>query len=242
MAGHSKWAQIKRQKGVNDAKRGALFTKLGNQISVAARGGSDPATNPSLAMVVEKAKNFNMPLSNIQRAISRAADKAAASLEEVLYEGYGPQGVAILVECATDNKNRTFPEVRHAFTKHGGAIAAPGSVSFLFERQGVLRLNKTGDDIMLAALEAGAVDFQEINGGESLIYTSPKELAKVRDGLAAAGFESLEAELTYAPKETVSITDPAVAEKITRLIEALEEIDDVVNTHVNFDIDESLLK
>ncbi|RWZ79747.1 MAG: YebC/PmpR family DNA-binding transcriptional regulator [Candidatus Chaera renei] len=238
MAGHSKWAQIKRQKGVNDAKRGALFTKLGNQISIAARGGSDPAMNPSLAMVIEKAKNANMPLSNIQRAIARVADKSAATMEEVLYEGYGPLGVAILVECATENKNRTYPEVRHAFTKHGGTIAASGSVSFMFERRGVVRLKETGDEAMMAALEAGALDVQEA-AGESAVYTQPKQLAKVRDTLRAAGYTVIEAELIYLPQNVVKIQDAAAAEKIVRLMEALDDIDDVVNVYVNFEIDES---
>src|SRR5205814_862041 len=140
MSGHSKWATIKRQKGANDAKRGALFTKLGHQIAIAARGGTDPATNSNLAMVIEKAKAANMPMANVERSIQRAADKSAAQLEEIMYEGYGPGGVAILVEVATDNKNRTYPEVRLAFTKNGGNMAEPGSVAFQFSRQGLIRV------------------------------------------------------------------------------------------------------
>src|SRR5437762_1358260 len=136
VSGHSKWATIKRQKGANDAKRGALFTKLGNQLAIAARGGTDPATNSTLAMAVEKAKAANMPTSNIERSIQRSADKNAAQLEEIMYEGYGPGGVAIVVECATDNKNRTLPEVRTAFSKHGGNMAEQGSVAFQFSRKG----------------------------------------------------------------------------------------------------------
>ena len=138
MAGHSKWAQIKRAKGVNDVKRGALFTRIGNQIAVAARSGSDPELNPSLAAVIEKAKSANMPMSTVERAIKRVSDKDSIQLEEILYEGYGPGGIAILVECATDNRNRTYPEVKHAFTKHGGSIGEANSVAFQFERKGVI--------------------------------------------------------------------------------------------------------
>src|SRR3954468_335065 len=140
MSGHSKWSTIKRQKGANDAKRGAIFTKLGNQIAIAARGGTNPATNSALALAVEKAKAANMPSANIDRSIQRAADKSAAQLEEAMYEGYGPGGVAVLVEVATDNKNRTLPEVRTAFTKTGGNMAEPGSVAFQFSHKGVVRV------------------------------------------------------------------------------------------------------
>jgi YebC/PmpR family DNA-binding regulatory protein len=235
MAGHSKWAQIKRQKGVNDAKRGALFTRLGNMIAIAARGGTDPATNATLAMAIEKAKSYNMPLSNIERSIQRVKDKAATNVEEVLYEGYGPGGVAILVECATDNKNRTYPEVRHAFTKHGGSIAEANSVAFQFSRKGVITVNASGDDTMLTILDAGAEDAVE-QDGETIVYTDPKELAKVRTSLAAAEVPIREAELSYIPNNTLEITDQATADKIIRLMEALEDLDDVVNTHTNFDI------
>jgi len=147
MSGHSKWSTIKRQKGVNDAKRGALFTKLGNQIAIAARSGTDPATNSSLAMVIEKAKKASMPNVNIERSIARAADKSAVALEENMYEGYGSGGVAVLVEVATDNKNRTYPEVRAAFSKHGGSLAGAGSVAFQFSRKGVIRLKGLGEDL-----------------------------------------------------------------------------------------------
>ncbi len=238
MAGHSKWAQIKRQKGVNDAKRGALFTKLGNQIAIAARGGTDPSMNPSLAMAIEKAKSANMPMSNIERAIQRVSDKTAAQLQEVTYEGYGPGGVAILVECATDNINRTYPEVRLAFSKHGGNIAEKGSVAFQFERKGQIRVKGKGDNILMAALDAGAEDVQEED--ETLVFTPPKELAKVRDELKAAGIEVIEAELTYVPNNTIEITDEATAGKIMRLMEALDDLDDVSNTYTNFDIAESV--
>lgn len=240
MAGHSKWAQIKRQKAVTDAKRGAVFTKLGNQIAVAARGGTDPATNPALAMIVEKAKAANMPMSNIERAIQRVKDKNAVQLQEVLYEGYGPGGVAILVEAATDNVNRTFPEVRLAFTKHGGNLAEKGAVAFQFARKGVIRVKGAGDELMLAALDAGAEDVQEA-GEESLIYTEPGELAKVRDALKEAGVDIIEAELTYVPSSTIEVSNRETAGKIMRLMDALEDVEDVTATHVNFDIPEELL-
>jgi YebC/PmpR family DNA-binding regulatory protein len=240
MSGHSKWSTIKRQKAVTDAKRGAVFTKLGNQIALAARGGTDPSVNSTLAMVIEKAKAANMPMNNIERAIQRVADKNAAVLQEMLYEGYGPGGTAILVEVATDNINRTYPEVRLAFSKHGGNIAEKGAVAFQFDRKGQIRVKGSGDDLMLQALEAGADDVQD-EGEESVIYTDPKELARVRDGLKAAGVEVLEAELTYVPNNTIEVTDEATAGKIMRLMDALDDIDDVTATHVNFDIAEGLL-
>jgi YebC/PmpR family DNA-binding regulatory protein len=241
MSGHSKWSTIKRAKGLTDAKRGAVFTRIGNQIAVAARGGTDPTLNTSLAMAIEKAKAANMPMANIERAIARVADKSAAQLMEVMYEGYGPGGVAILVECATDNLNRTYPEVKFAFTKHGGSIAEKGAVAFQFTHRGTIRVKGIGDDLMLTALEAGAEDVQE-SDGESIIYTDLKELAKVRDGLKAAGVQVIEAELSYDPNNTIEITDSETAGKIERLIDALDELDDVVATHTNFDITKEALK
>lgn len=238
MSGHSKWSTIKRQKGAKDAARGAVFTKLGNAIAIAARGGTDPETNFALRMAIDKAKAANMPSANIQRSIDRVKDKSADQLQEVLYEGYGPGGVAILVECATDNTNRTYPEVKLAFSKHGGNIAEKGAVAFQFDRKGSIRVKGTGDDVLMKALEAGAQDVQE-EDQESVIYTDPKELAKVRDSLE--GVEIVEAELTYVPNNTVEVTDEKTAGKIMRLMEALDESDDVTNTHVNFDIDESLI-
>jgi YebC/PmpR family DNA-binding regulatory protein len=232
MSGHSKWSTIKRQKGLTDAKRGAVFTRLGNQIAVAARSGADPSMNPSLAMAIEKAKAANMPLSNIERAIQRVTAKGAAQLQEILYEGYGPGGVAILVECATDNLNRTYPEVKHAFTKTGGSIAEKGAVAFQFARKGVIRVKGTGDDLMLAALDAGADDVQE-EGEESIIYTDQKELAKVRDALKGSGLEVIDAELTYVPNNMIEVTDADTTAKIERLMDTLDELDDVVNTHIN---------
>lgn len=235
MSGHSKWSTIKRQKGVADAKRGALFTRIGNQIAIAARGGTDPAINSSLALAIEKAKAANMPLSNIERAIARVADKSAAQLTEVMYEGYGPGGVGILVECATDNLNRTYPEVRHTFSKKGGNIAESGAVAFQFSRKGSIRVKASGDEAILTILDAGAEDAIE-SDGELQVYTDPKQLTKVRDAIKAAGLEVTEAELTYVPNATIEITDAVVAQKVMNLMDALDELDDVVATHTNFDI------
>lgn len=240
MSGHSKWSTIKREKGAKDAARGAVFTKLGNAIAIAARAGTDPETNFALRLAIDKAKASNMPHANIQRAIDRIKDKGAAELQEVLYEGYGPGGVAILVEVATDNINRTYPEVRLAFSKHGGNIAEKGAVAFQFARKGYLRVKAGGDDFMLEALDVGAEDVQE-DSGESEVYTASTDLAKVRDALKARGYEITEAELTYVPGNSIEITDSQTAGKIMRLMDALDACDDVSNTHVNFDIDESLL-
>ena len=241
MAGHSKWAKIHRGKAIEDAKRGAIFTKLGNAIALAARGGTDPDTNFALRLAIDKAKAANMPSNNIERAINRVKDKSAVQLQEMLYEAYGPSGVAVLVEAATDNVNRTFPEVRLAVTKHGGTMADKGSVAFQFTQKGVVRVKGSGDDLMLQALDAGAEDVQE-DDGESLIYTDPKELAKVRDALRDAGVEVLEAELSYEPNNIIKVEDAATAGKIMRMMDALDDVDDVTTTHVNFDIPEEFLE
>jgi YebC/PmpR family DNA-binding regulatory protein len=240
MSGHSKWSTIKRQKGAKDAARGAVFTKLGNAIAIAARSGADPDTNFTLRLAIDKAKAANMPSANIQRSIDRSKDKDAAQLIEVMYEGYGPGGVAILVECATDNINRTYPEVKLAFSKHGGNTAEKGAVSFQFDHKGMIRVKATGDDLLMQALDAGAEDVQE-EGDESIIYTDPKELAKVREALSNSGVEVIEAELTYVPNNTVEVTDASTAGKIMRLMDALDDLDDVSATHVNFDIPEELM-
>ncbi len=241
MSGHSKWATIKRQKGVNDAKKGALFTKLGNQIAIAARSGTDPALNASLAMVIDKAKKSGMPLANIERSVQRAADKSAAQLEEIMYEGYGPGGVAVLVECATDNRNRTLPEVRSAFTKTGGSMAEQGSVAFQFSRKGVIRVKGAGEDVELQAIEAGADDIAaEAETGETVIYTNQNDLAKVRNSLKEAGLEIASAELTYEPNNMLEISDPETARKVINLMKALDDLDDVTNTYTNFDIADNL--
>lgn len=239
MSGHSKWETIKRQKGANDAKRAAVFTKLGNLIAVAARGGTDPAINSNLAMVIEKAKAANMPMSNIERAIQRVADKSAAAVEEVMYEGYGPGGVGVLVECATDNTNRTYPEVKLAFSKSGGSIAEKGSVAFQFSRKGQIRIKGSGEDLLLSVLDAGAEDAIE-QDGEMIVYTAPTDLAKVRTALQQAGIEIVEAELTFVPNTTIEISDSEIARKVMNLMDRLDDLDDVTNTYTNFDIAEGL--
>ncbi len=235
MSGHSKWETIKRAKGANDAKRGAVFTKLGNTIAVAARGGTDPDTNFNLRLAIDRAKAANMPLSTIDRAIARVADKNAAQLEEVMYEGYGPGGTAILVECATDNINRTYPHVKLAFTKHGGSIAEKGSVAYLFTRKGVIRVKGSEEDTLMQILEAGADDAIEADD-ETIVYTDPKELAKVRTALTETGLEIIDAELAFVPNTRVEVTDEATQGKVIRLMEALEDLDDVAATHTNFDL------
>jgi YebC/PmpR family DNA-binding regulatory protein len=232
MSGHSKWETIKRAKGANDAKRGALFTKLGNAIAIAARSGTDPETNFSLRLAIDKAKASNMPMSTIDRAIARVSDKNAAQLEEVMYEGYGPGGVAILVECATDNTNRTYPFVKTAFAKHGGSIAEKGAVAFLFGHKGMIRIKGSGEDLLLQVLDAGAEDAVE-DGEETVVYTESKQLAAVRDKLKADGLEVVDAGLTYVPKSTVVVEDESTEGKLMRLMEALEDLDDVTEIHSN---------
>lgn len=241
MSGHSKWAKIHRGKAIEDAKRGAIFTKLGNNIAIAAKAGGDPDLNFSLRLAIDKAKAANMPMTNIQRAIDRGSGKLGGDqIQEVMYEGYGPAGTAVLVECATDNTNRTYPEVRLAFSKHGGNIAEKGAVAFQFDRKGSIIVKGSGEELLLQVLEAGAEDAEE-DDGELQIYTDPKELAKVRDALKEQGLEVLEAELTYVPKNTIEITEADAAGKITRLMDALESLDDVSNTHVNFEMSEDLM-
>ncbi|MDO8335769.1 MAG: YebC/PmpR family DNA-binding transcriptional regulator [Candidatus Saccharibacteria bacterium] len=234
MSGHSKWSTIKRQKGAADAKRGAVFTKIGNQIAIAARSGTDPTTNSALAMVIEKAKAANMPNANIQRSIDRVKDKSAAQLEEVTYEGYGPGGVGLIIEAATDNKNRTFPEVRNALTKNGGRIAEPGSVAFQFDRKGVIRVAGSGEDALLQVLDAGADDAIE-EEGEIVVYASAKDLARVRDSITTSGLKVIEAGLEYVPKNTVALDDEKV-EKTLKLLGLIDDLDDVVNVSSNAEL------
>lgn len=231
MSGHSKWATTKRQKAVVDAKRGALFTKIGNQIAIAARSGTDPAMNPTLAMVLEKARLANMPKANIERAIARVADKNAAALIEETYEAYGPGGVGIIIEIATDNKNRTMPEVRHTLEKNGGRMADPGSVMFQFTRKGVIFTKAKGDDAMMAALDAGAEDVADEEDGTT-IYTAASDLMKVRSALIEAGLEVDNAELQYVPNNNVPLDDEA-GEKLEKLLDAVDDLDDVVAVHTN---------
>jgi YebC/PmpR family DNA-binding regulatory protein len=235
MSGHSKWSTIKREKGVKDAKRGAIFTRIGNQIAIAARSGVDPTMNSALAMAIETAKQANMPAANIQRAIDRVADKSAAQLEEATYEAMGPGGIGIIIETATDNKNRTFPEVKNALTKNGGRIADAGSVMFQFTRKGVIVVTATGEDALLTILDAGAEDAVE-EEGSIVVYTDQKDLAKVRTAILDASLGITSAELQYVPNNMVPIEDVEQAQKIFKLLDALDELDDVTNVHTNADI------
>lgn len=235
MAGHNKWSKIKRGKAVEDAKRGATFTRIGNQIALAARSGADPSMNPALALAIEKAKAANMPNTNIERSIARVTDKSAAQLQEVLYEGYGPGGVAVLVECATDNINRTYPEVRTVFTKRGGNIAEKGAVAYQFDRKGIITVKvssaEKAEEDLLTILDAGAEDATE-DDGEIRVITDYKDLAKVRDALKEAGLEVTDAELSYEPNTSVELDDEK-QEKAVALLEVFEDLDDVVNTYTN---------
>ncbi|MFV0484762.1 MAG: YebC/PmpR family DNA-binding transcriptional regulator [Candidatus Saccharimonadales bacterium] len=231
MSGHSKWATTKRQKAVVDAKRGAIFTKIGNQIAIAARSGIDPTTNSALAMVLEKARVANMPKANIERAIQRVADKSAAVLIEETYEGYGPAGVGVIIEVATDNKNRTMPIVRHTLEKNGGRMADPGSVMFQFARKGVIFTPTKGDEIMMQALDAGAEDVAEEDDGTT-IYAVASDLAKVRTALLEQGVQIDSAELQYVPSSTVPV-EADVAEKVEKFLEAIDDLDDVTAVHTN---------
>ena len=231
MSGHSKWATTKRQKAVVDAKRGALFTKIGNQIAIAARQGTDPAMNPSLAMVLEKARLANMPKANIERAIARVADKSAADLIEEVYEAYGPGGTGIIIEVATDNKNRTLPEVRHTVEKNGGRFADSGSVMFQFRRAGEIVISEKGEDALMSALDAGAEDAEEVEDGIEII-TDAKDLMRVRQNLLDAGLTVTSAELAYIATNKVAISEEDSV-KLSKLLDSIDDLDDVVNTYTN---------
>ncbi len=238
MAGHSKWAQIKRQKSVADARRGQLFTKLAREIMVAVReGGPDPETNFRLRLAVARAREHNMPMENIERAIRKAAgggEPGEAALEEVTYEGYGPGGIAILVQALTDNRNRTASEVRSTFTKSGGSLGEAGSVIWQFDYKGVITVAADGaspDDIALVAIDAGAEDFR-VDDSEVEIYTRPEDLERVRRELEAHGFRVIQAELAYTPKTTIPL-DRKDAEQAVRLLERLEDLDDVQRVYTN---------
>ena len=245
MSGHSKWATIKHKKGKEDAKRGKLFSKLSRAITVAAReGGPDPAMNMALANAVEKAKGYSMPKDNIERAIQRGTGGAdGTSYENIVYEGYGPAGVAIIVEVLTDNKNRSAAEVRNIFNKRGGQLAQPGAVAWVFERRGSILVDAakhSEDELMSAAIEAGADDVVP-DGGQYQILTQPADFAAVRDALTAAGIEFEQAELTMIPKNTVKLEESG-ARKTMKIVDALEDSDDVQEVFANFDIAEDVLE
>jgi UPF0082 protein mflv_3828 len=231
MSGHSKWATTKRQKAIVDAKRGAAFTKIANQIAIAARSGGDPTMNPTLAMVLEKARKANMPKANIERAIARATDKSAAAMIEETYEAYGPAGIGIIIEVATDNKNRTMPEVRNVLSKNGGRMADPGSVMFQFAHKGVIEITEKGEEALMTALDCGAEDANEGEDGIEII-TEATDLMKVRQALIDAGLSVDNAELRYIANTSVPVSEDD-AEKVDKLLNAIDDLDDVTNVFTN---------
>ena len=242
MSGHSKWANIKHKKGKADAARGKIFTKIGREIAIAVReGGSDPETNGKLRDVVAKAKANNMPNDNILRSIKKAAGElGSVNYEEITYEGYSAGGMAVLVECVTDNRNRTASDIRHYFDKFGGNLGATGSVGWMFDRKGLIVVDrKPGmdeDEVMMAALEAGASDVQTLDDAFE-IYTEVGDFSAVREALEKERMSFLSAELTRIPQNTVDIGDAEVLEKIEKLLEALDEMDDVQNVYHNWEQD-----
>jgi YebC/PmpR family DNA-binding regulatory protein len=245
MSGHSKWHSIKHKKGAADAKRGKLFSKLARAITVAARdGGGDPSGNPTLATAVQKAKDASMPKDKIQKAIDvgTGAGSDGAAIERIVYEGYGPAGVAVMVEALTDNRNRASAEIRHAFTKHGGSLGEPGSVAWIFEKKGAIIVdgNRYGEDDVIGAIDAGAEDVRE-DGEQLRVLSDPSDLTAVREALEASGVEIESAGLATEPKSTVELKGHD-AERLFKLLEALDEQDDVDEVFANFDIPEDVLE
>ncbi len=245
MSGHSKWASIKHKKANTDAKRGKVFTKIVKEISIAARlGGGDPGGNPRLRTVIEKAKEVNMPHDNIKKAIMKGTGELpGVTYEELVYEGYGPAGVAIMVEVMTDNKNRTVPEIRHLMGKNGGSLGETGCVSWLFDKKGYILVSKSAaseDTVMSVALDAGAEDMKNEPGEENYeIVTSPEDLIAVKDAVEKSNIPVESAEVTMLPKNYV-VLDEKAAEQMIRLMEALEDHDDVQNVYANFDIPDEI--
>ena len=241
MSGHSKWHNIQGRKNAQDAKRGKIFQKLSRELYMAAKqGGPDPSGNPSLRLVMDKAKAANMPKDNIKRALDKASDRDAANYDEVTYEGYGPGGTAIMVECLSDNRNRTVAEVRHAFTKTGGNLGTDGSVAYLFSKKGVISFEQGDEDtIMEAALEAGAEDVVGYDDGAVDVFTAWEELGAVRDALEAAGLKPDSAEVSMIPS-TKADMDAETAPKLLRLIDMLEDCDDVQEVYHNGEISDEV--
>ncbi len=238
MAGHNKWSSIKDKKGKEDAKRGKIFTKIARMISVAVReGGPDPDYNPSLKSAIENAKAENMPNDNIQRAIKKGSgEDNGASYEKIIYEGYGPEGVAVIVNCLTDNRNRTAADIRHAFDKFGGNLGQNGSVIFMFDHKGVLTIDKNGkdeDEFMLEVIDAGAEDVQ-MEEELFVVTTTMDDFAKVRDSLLDSGYEFHTADLFYLPQNEVSVVDPDAQKKLRKMIDMLEDNDDVQSVFHNW--------
>ncbi len=247
MSGHSKWSSIKHKKGAADAKRGKLFSKLSRAIIVAAKeGGGDPANNLALQNAIEKAKSYSMPKDNIDRAIAKGsgADADADAFETIVYEGYGPEGVALIVEALTDNRNRTAADVRHLFAKNGGNLGATGAVAWQFDRRGVVIVPAEGvddEELLLVAADGGADDLDR-DGDVFQVTSAPESLSSVREAIEAAGFSVDSAELMLVPKTTVAVEDEAKARQVMRLIDELEDNDDVQEVFANFDIPEQVLE
>jgi len=246
MSGHSKWSTIKRKKGAIDAKRGKIFTKLIKEITVAARqGGGDPDGNPRLRSAIAAAKAENMPKDNISRAVDKGSGGGDGdTYEEILYEGYGPGGVAVLVECMTDNRNRTVADVRHFFAKSNGNLGENGCVAWMFEKKGQILVDKehiAEEDLMDKALEAGAEDVIE-DENEFQVLTSIDDFNDVRDGLEGQGVAFMEASISMIPQNTIEIDDEKIAVSLLKLLENLEDHDDVQKVHANFDIDQDLME
>jgi YebC/PmpR family DNA-binding regulatory protein len=244
MAGHSKWANIKHRKAAQDKKRGKAWTKLIREVTVAAReGGGDPGANPRLRLAMDKAFGANMPRDTVERAIKRGAGGAEGeSYEEIRYEGYGPGGTAVMVDCMTDNRNRTAAEVRHAFSKHGGNLGTDGSVSYLFTKQGVISFQPGTDEdaVMDAALEAGAEDVVANDDGSIDVITPPEDFAAVVEGLTGAGYDTEVSEVTYNASTQAEL-DRETAEKLLKLVDALEDLDDVQEVYHNADISDEIM-
>jgi len=246
MSGHSKWSTIKRKKGAADAKRGKIFTRLIKEITVAARmGGGDPAGNPRLRSAIASAKAENMPKDNIERAIKKGTGEIEGAVyDEIVYEGYGPSGVAVLVECMTDNKNRTVAEIRHAFAKSGGNMGESGCVAFMFDKKGLFVVDKEAvseEELMDVALEAGAEDVVE-EDNTFQVLTEPEDFSAVQEAFEAKGIRCLEASVSMIPQNTIEISDEKVAARVLKLMETLEDNDDVQNVYANFDIPDELME
>lgn len=247
MSGHSKWHSIRHKKGAADAKRGKIFTRHANLITIAAReGGGDPDMNPNLRLAIDNAKKDNVPNDNIDRAIKRGTGegKDAAEISEELYEGYGPCGVAVMVEALTDNKNRTYTNIRTAFNKNGGNLGNSGSVAWMFDRKGVIQIHTEGknrEELELAAIDAGAEDLER-EDGVMTIYTHPSQLTQATDALKKAGFEPEQVETLMVPNNTIKVENEADAQKVMDFIEALEEDMDVNNVSANFDISDEMME
>jgi len=247
VSGHSKWSTIKHKKGAADARRGKLFSKLSRAIMVAAKeGGADPGSNLALQNAIEKARSYSMPKDNIERAIAKGTGEGTdgSTFETVVYEGYGPEGVAVIVEALTDNRNRTASEVRHLFAKHGGNLGATGAVAWQFERRGVVLVDADGvdeDELVLAAADSGADDVER-DGTTFVVSSSPEGLSGVRGALEGAGFTLESVGLQMVPKTTVAIAEESTAKQVVRLVEGLEDNDDVRDVYANFDIPEAVLE